>query len=406
MNNPVLPKNVALILDEINEAGFEAYIVGGCVRDCLMGRAPHDWDMTTSATPEEVKGIFRHTVDTGIKHGTVTVVKDGVNYEITTYRVEGEYEDCRHPSSVSFTRDLHEDLLRRDFTVNAIAYCPKEGYVDIFGGWEDIKNKVIRGVGEPGERFREDALRMLRAVRFSVQLDFEIEENTKKAIAENGGLIKKISAERIREELTKTITADYVERMTAVWETGLLSHLNTELSKSVEENSENIVKQLRRIEKDTAMAYTVLLRYMSLNEAKAFLKYLKFDTKTLRSMEKLLENININIDEEEIPVRLQASRLGKEDCRRLYTVKKAAGCVNAEEALFALNRIITRGDPLAVKDLDITGETLMEMGIPAGKDIGAVLNYLLNEVLKNPSLNTRDSLRELAGGFYFGKEQQ
>ena len=181
MNFPNLPKDVKYILDTLHKNGYEGYIVGGCVRDAIMGIPPHDWDMTTSAKPEEVKKLFSHTFDTGIKHGTVTVVLNKENYEITTYRIEGGYDDCRHPNDVSFTTDLHEDLLRRDFTMNAIAYNEEEGYVDIFGGIGDIAKKTIKGVGEADERFKEDALRMLRAVRFSAQLGFDIEEKTEEA---------------------------------------------------------------------------------------------------------------------------------------------------------------------------------------------------------------------------------
>ena len=157
MNDIILPADAAFIIDSLRKNGFEGHIVGGCVRDAIMGIIPHDYDITTSAMPEDVKKIFPHTFDTGIKHGTVTVVLNKTNYEVTTFRVDGAYEDCRHPKDVSFTKDIHEDLLRRDFTMNAIAYNPYDGYTDIFGGADDIKNKIIRGVGEPEERFREDA---------------------------------------------------------------------------------------------------------------------------------------------------------------------------------------------------------------------------------------------------------
>ena len=178
-----IPQKAEQILHILNEAGYEAYVVGGCVRDSILDRVPGDWDITTSALPEQVKELFHRTVDTGIQHGTVTVMMGKEGFEVTTYRVDGEYHDGRHPDAVTFTRSLEEDLKRRDFTINAMAYHPGHGLVDLFGGMEDINRKIIRCVGDPVERFTEDALRMLRAVRFSAQLGFTVEENTKAALA-------------------------------------------------------------------------------------------------------------------------------------------------------------------------------------------------------------------------------
>lgn len=190
-----LPEKVDYILKKLQKQGFEAYAVGGCVRDALLGREPEDWDITTSAKPEQVKEIFRRTIDTGIQHGTVTVMLDKEGFEVTTYRIDGDYEDGRHPLEVQFTGDLIEDLKRRDFTINAMAYNEEEGLVDAFDGIGDLQNKIIRCVGNPKERFSEDALRMLRAVRFAGQLDFEIEEKTKEAIQKLVSNLNKISAE-------------------------------------------------------------------------------------------------------------------------------------------------------------------------------------------------------------------
>ena len=198
-----LPEDVKRIINTLKEAGFEAYAVGGCVRDCLLGKTPNDWDITTSALPTEVKGLFSHTFDTGIKHGTVTVLLHHVGYEVTTYRIDGEYEDGRHPKEVSFTRSLKEDLLRRDFTINAMAYNEEDGIQDLFGGQQDLADGIIRCVGKAEDRFGEDALRMLRAVRFSAQLGFEIESETLKAMKSLSANLKLVSAERIRVELVK-----------------------------------------------------------------------------------------------------------------------------------------------------------------------------------------------------------
>lgn len=198
-----IPSNVEWILNTLRAHGYEAFAVGGCVRDTMLGRTPGDWDITTSARPEQVKAVFRHTVDTGLQHGTVTVLKDHTGYEVTTYRIDGEYEDGRHPKSVEFTAELREDLRRRDFTINAMAYSHETGVVDLFGGMEDLKQGVIRCVGNPVDRFTEDALRILRAIRFSAQLGFEIEEGTRDALALIAPNLKNVSKERIMTELDR-----------------------------------------------------------------------------------------------------------------------------------------------------------------------------------------------------------
>ena len=216
-----MPQAVKEIIERLESAGYEAFAVGGCVRDAVLGRVPADWDITTSAMPEEVKGLFSRTIDTGIQHGTVTVMKDHVGYEVTTYRIDGEYEDARHPKEVSFTSNLVEDLKRRDFTINAMAYNDRVGIVDEFDGIEDLEKGIIRCVGEAKDRFGEDALRMLRAVRFSAQLGFKIDETTKEAINELAPNLEKISAERIQAELVKLLVSDHPEYLRAAYETGI-----------------------------------------------------------------------------------------------------------------------------------------------------------------------------------------
>ena len=216
-----VPEDVKRIIETIEKAGFEAYAVGGCVRDCLLGKEPNDWDITTSAKPEQVKSLFRRTIDTGIKHGTVTVMLNRVGYEVTTYRIDGEYEDGRHPKEVIFTGSLREDLRRRDFTINAMAYSEKDGLVDLFGGQQDLENKIIRCVGDAKERFTEDALRMLRAVRFSAQLGFTVDEDTISAMKELAPNLSKVSAERIQTELVKTLVSDNPGNLKIAYECGL-----------------------------------------------------------------------------------------------------------------------------------------------------------------------------------------
>ncbi len=234
-----MPGDVKYIIHMLEQAGYEAYAVGGCVRDILLGRIPQDWDITTSALPQEIKALFPHTVDTGIQHGTVTVLCHRVGYEVTTYRIDGEYEDNRHPRSVEFTDNLQLDLERRDFTINAMAYNETRGLVDIFGGIEDIERGVIRCVGDAGDRFDEDALRMLRAVRFSGQLGFEIEEKTRRAIAERAGNLKDISAERIRTEITKLLVAKGAGQLRTAYHTGMTKVFLPEFDRMMEMDQKN-----------------------------------------------------------------------------------------------------------------------------------------------------------------------
>ncbi|MDO5418012.1 MAG: polynucleotide adenylyltransferase, partial [Lachnospiraceae bacterium] len=221
-----IPEAVEEIIGRLNRCGYEAFAVGGCVRDTLLGREPGDWDITTSASPYQVKEIFRRTIDTGIQHGTVTIMKNHVGYEVTTYRIDGEYEDGRHPKSVQFTSSLKEDLRRRDFTINAMAYSHETGIVDEFGGMEDLAAKTIRCVGNPMDRFTEDALRILRAIRFSAQLDFAIEQKTRDAIAVIAPNIAKVSKERIQVELTKLLLSDHPEKMAEVYEMGISPYVS------------------------------------------------------------------------------------------------------------------------------------------------------------------------------------
>ena len=234
-----MPVNANRIIHTLQEAGHEAYIVGGCVRDAILGKEPGDWDITTSAKPEEVKALFRRTIDTGIEHGTVTVMFDKEGYEVTTYRVDGKYEDHRRPTSVTFTASLIEDMKRRDFTINAMAYNETEGVIDHFDGMGDLKRKMIRCVGEPKERFDEDALRILRALRFSAQLDFSIDEKTKEAIRNQAVYLKDISAERIHVELTKLLVSSHPERLRTAYELGVTKIVLPEFDAMMETEQNN-----------------------------------------------------------------------------------------------------------------------------------------------------------------------
>lgn len=265
------PGDVAGILDVLNMHGYEAYAVGGCIRDAVMGREPKDWDIATDARPEEVGRLFEKTVDTGIKHGTVTVVIGNRNYEVTTFRIDGRYTDSRHPEKVEFTSRIGDDLRRRDFTVNAMAWNPQKGIIDPFGGMRDISGRIIRTVGKPSDRFGEDALRMLRAIRFAATLGFEIEADTLEGIRQNSSLIRRISAERIREELTGILVSDDPMRFMLLMDTGLLRHIMPELDSrlgpnsdrtghdSLSETGKHILRSVAAAEADVCLRWAMLL---------------------------------------------------------------------------------------------------------------------------------------------------
>ena len=267
-----LPKKVLFIINNLQLAGYDAFAVGGCVRDSILARKPQDWDITTSAKPEAIKEIFRRTVDTGIEHGTVTVMIGKDSYEVTTYRIDGAYEDSRHPKEVRFTNCLEEDLRRRDFTINAMAYNDDVRLVDVFGGMQDLNHHLIRCVGDPRERFSEDALRILRAVRFSAQLDFPIEPDTAKAVKELAPNLKNISAERIQTELVKLLTSPHPERIQDACELGITKVVLPEWDAmvGVKQNTihhkydvaEHTLHTLKHVKRDKYLRLTMLFHDM------------------------------------------------------------------------------------------------------------------------------------------------
>ena len=439
MNFPNLPKDVKYILDTLHKNGYEGYIVGGCVRDAIMGIPPHDWDMTTSAKPEEVKKLFSHTFDTGIKHGTVTVVLNKENYEITTYRIEGGYDDCRHPNDVSFTTDLHEDLLRRDFTMNAIAYNEEEGYVDIFGGIGDIAKKTIKGVGEADERFKEDALRMLRAVRFSAQLGFEIEEKTEKAIKKLAPTLEKISAERICAELEKLILSDNPDKLIEAYNLGITKVVLPEFDAMMEckqdtpyhmyNVGEHTIKVMENVEKTRVMRFAALLHDVAkpdvhtfdtrshfkghaiagVEKANKIMRRLKMDNKTIGLVKRLVachDDRPVERGRSEEKVRRSVHKIGK-DIYPLYLQLVNADFAGKSEygrekgyddylyVVETFNKIVDEEQCTCSAELNITGKEMIEMGVKPGPKIGDIFDRLLDMVLENPQLNENEKLREL-----------
>ena len=435
----VLPEDVKRIIDRLTAEGFEAFAVGGCVRDTLLGREPEDWDITTSASPEQVKQRFSHTIDTGIQHGTVTVMMNHVGYEVTTYRIDGEYEDARHPKEVIFTSNLVEDLKRRDFTINAMAYNDERGLVDEFGGIEDLKNGIIRCVGNPMERFSEDALRMFRAIRFAAQLGFEIEEETRLAVSCLAPTIAKVSAERIATELVKTLVSKSPEKMRTAYELGLTKVFLPEFDTMMEtpQNSkhhmynvgEHTLEALQNVAPDKVLRLAILLHdvakpvCISVDEkghnhfyghpkkgaemARQILRRLKFDNHTMDAVFALVLYHDERPRLEAESVRRFFAKTGMEIGPMLFAVKRAdtlgQSLYKREEKLAYIETLSQMYEEIADRhicvqksDLSVTGKDLIALGMRPGKDIGFVIEQLFEAVLKDPEMNNRKNLLELA----------
>lgn len=430
-----LPKNVEYIINTIESAGFEAYAVGGCVRDSLLGRRPDDWDITTSAAPGEIKALFRRTVDTGIRHGTVTVMLGREGYEVTTYRIDGEYEDGRHPKQVVFTGSLREDLGRRDFTVNAMAYRPREGLVDCFGGLEDLSAGLIRCVGDAKARFTEDALRMMRAVRFCAQLSFSMESCTRAAIGELAGNLARVSAERIQAEFLKLLCSPNPDDVRELYETGLSAVFLPEFDacmKTPQNNphhccsvGEHILRSLREVRPDRVMRLAMFFHdigkpvtkqtdgqgidhfhgHAAAGEemTKKIMRRLKFDTDTIVRVSRLVRSHDRNIEPDERGVRRAMAAVGADLFPALFDIKEADMRAQSdyrreekEERLARLRElhkeITARRECVSLKELAVTGHDLIEAGVRPGPEMGRILNGFLELVVEEPSRNTKEYL--------------
>ena len=435
----ILPAEAAYVIEKLNSAGFEAFAVGGCVRDRILGRKPDDWDITTNALPEQIKAAFDHTIDTGIKHGTVTVQHESKNIEVTTYRVDGLYEDYRHPVSVKFTPSLKEDLLRRDFTMNAIAYHPEMGIVDPCGGLADINEGIIRAVGKANERFREDALRMLRAIRFSAQLGFRVQEDVLEAIRNNCSLIKNISCERIRDELTKLLVSEYPVRLILLRDTNLLQFVLPEFEvcfHTVQQNPYHIynvavhsIKVVAAVENSGILRWAALLHDIAKPLVKTtdekgidhfyghqargaelatiILKRMRLDNSSIDKITKLILYHDMDILPTEKSVRKAVAKLEPELFEALLGLKEGDRRGQApeylEEGLESIRkireiykRIITDGSSINMKELAVNGRDLISLGFQQGPELGEILGTLFEKVLEEPTLNTRGKLLELA----------
>lgn len=432
-----IPPKAAYIIKTITNAGFEAYVVGGCVRDSILGRKPEDWDITTSAKPEQVKMLFPRTIDTGIAHGTVTVMLDKEGFEVTTYRIDGKYEDSRHPREVTFTPNLEEDLKRRDFTINAMAYNEEVGLVDVFGGIEDIEKETIRCVGNAEARFGEDALRIMRAIRFSAQLGYCIEEETRKAIQKLAPNLQNISAERIQTELVKLMTSPHPDTLRVAYELGVTAVILPEFDRAMETPQnhphhrynvgEHILQGLLQVPPEKVLRLAVLFHdigkpdthttdeggidhfrgHAVVGEEKArhILKRLRFDNDTISHVTRLVRyhDYGNQLVPDMCVVRRAIHKIGEDIFPMLLAVKKAdilsQSTFQREEKLANLDtwqklyqEIVASGQCVSLKTLEITGSDLIAAGRKPGKELGQILQWLLEQVLENPECNQREWL--------------
>lgn len=438
-----IPKHANYIIKTLQHHGYEAYIVGGCVRDAVLGRTPNDWDITTSAKPLQIKSIFNKTIDTGLKHGTVTVLMEKEPFEVTTYRIDGTYEDHRRPNDVTFTTNLREDLMRRDFTINAMAYNEKDGLVDMFGGLEDLQAGIVRCVGRADDRFDEDALRMLRAVRFAAQLGFAIDKEAQDAIKRQACFLKDISAERIQVELTKLITSDHPEMIKICYELGMTAIFLPEFDEMMATPQNNphhkfnvgdhTVEALKHIDGDKVKRLATLLHDVakpatrttddkgidhfyghyekSAEMAEAILRRLKYDNHTIKGVKHLIAWHDFRWDDETYAgmakVRRLVSKVGIDYFEPLLELQRADILGQStylqdkklkvlDETLAIYQEVKRNHDCLSIKDLNIDGIALIRIGIPAGKRMGIILEKLLDMVIEEPKLNQRGILLELA----------
>lgn len=381
-------------MDRLTEAGYEAYCVGGCVRDSLLGRAPEDWDITTSALPEQVKSLFSNTVDTGIQHGTVMIVRKGIGYEVTTYRVDGEYKDGRHPEQVTFTRSLEEDLKRRDFTINAFAYNEETGLVDLFNGLDDLDAKVIKAVGDPNRRFEEDALRIMRAIRFSAQLGFTVEESTYQAIKSHADRLAQVSMERIRVEFEKTLTSRNCGKVKEFFKLGMGEYILPGYAERCEDLDEEIAASYLDLPQEDRryLLLADLLRNLSAGEAKDALRKMKYDNKTVTSVSKILQYQEVHCKADRVSIKQALNEEGEKIFFLTLQMQEAAAKETYSSIREMAKEILERKEPFTIAQLAVTGNDLMKEGIGEGAAIGETLQKLLDLVIREPEKNTKEDL--------------
>lgn len=402
-----MPKGAEFIIQSLEKSGFEAYIVGGCVRDAVLGREPEDWDITTSARPEEVKSIFRTTVDTGIEHGTVTVLlpKDETgeevrSFELTTFRIDGEYEDSRHPKRVSFTSSLTEDLARRDFTINAMAYHMDMGLIDPFSGMIDLENKTLRAVGKAEERFKEDALRMMRGIRFSAQLNFSLEEDCFMGMRKLKENLGKVSKERIAVELWKLLASEHPEKVEMLFSTGLSPYITRDFPKIGEAGIPILIPEAP---KEKILRFGLFLRNVPMYAGK-ILRELKLDRMTIDGASRFAKLFSENEVENPYALRKRIASDGMKMTRDFYAMQEAIlkKKENSEsdriylavlqERVEWLKEIEKRQDCVSFSEMQLGGKDLISLGVSPGKALGELLHYAFDYVLHYPSENDKEKL--------------
>ena len=381
-----LSENVLTAMKILKKHGFEAYVVGGCVRDFLMGKEPHDFDMTTNALPEEIMAAFDgYTLITaGIKHGTVAVMINKEKIEITTYRIDGEYTDNRHPEKVTFSACLRDDTLRRDFTMNALAYSEEEGIVDYNGGIADVNNKLVRAVGEPIKRFEEDALRIMRAIRFSCVLGFEIEENTAREAQECSKLLKNISAERICEEMDKFLSGiragDCLNKFQSVF---------CEIVPDLFPLSESKINALNAQYVNSVVSYAILFRGIEIETVAKICRFLKFSNERKN---KVLAILSCDaIPETNVEAKSLLQSLGPETIKDFIAYNSAYG-FDMEKIEKYVEQILENGECYSLKQLAINGRDLLSLGISDGARIGNILSCVLLKVVCEELENDKEIL--------------
>ena len=402
-----MPKGAEFIIRSLEKSGFEAYIVGGCVRDAVLGREPEDWDITTSARPEEVKSIFRTTVDTGIEHGTVTVLlpKDETgeevrSFELTTFRIDGEYEDSRHPKRVSFTSSLTEDLARRDFTINAMAYHMDMGLIDPFSGMIDLENKTLRAVGKAEERFKEDALRMMRGIRFSAQLNFSLEEDCFMGMRKLKENLGKVSKERIAVELWKLLASEHPEKVEMLFSTGLSPYITRDFPKIGEAGIPILIPEAP---KEKILRFGLFLRNVPIYAGK-ILRELKLDRMTIDGASRFAKLFSENEVENPYALRKRIASDGMKMTRDFYAMQEAIlkkkentesdriYLAVLQERVEWLKEIEKRQDCVSFSEMQLGGKDLISLGVSPGKALGELLHYVFDYVLHYPSENDKEKL--------------
>ena len=420
------------ILDRLKSEGYSAYIAGGAVRDLIMGKTPHDYDIATNARPENIKSMFEKTIDTGIKHGTVTVIENKTAYEVTTFRRDGEYSDNRHPIEVSYVNEPRTDWLRREFTINSMMYNPDTGLLDFFCGKRDIRQGIIRCVGNAETRFKEDALRMLRAVRFKAQLGFTLEDKTAQAIKKCAVLIKKVSRERILDELNKILLSDNPDTIRDLHTFGLLKFILPELDRCFGEPQKNkyhiydvgehIMQTVKNTPKDLILRWAAVLHdtgkpccsstdsagiihfYGHHRESRRIavdvLYRLHMESSSIKDIAMLVEHHDYRVEASYTAVKRMMSKTGAELFEKLLILQRADNMAknpkHLPEKLRRINggldiyrEVVAQKQPYRISDLLINGKDLMELGYRQGRDIGDALKELLDEVIIKPELNNR-----------------